>query len=217
MHISEGILSAPVLFSGGALSLAGIAIGLKKIEYDHIAQVGLLSAAFFTASLVHVAIGPASVHLLLNGLVGLLLGWAAFPAIFVGLLLQAVLFQFGGLTVLGVNTFIMAAPAVLCAFFCSRFIGGKELRAGALAAAFCCGFFSVGLSGVLVAFSLWFTEESFVDAAWLILAAHLPIMAVEGCITMFSVFFLHKVQPHALLAATSSFGFLAKNGSEEGW
>ncbi|MGD8881735.1 MAG: energy-coupling factor ABC transporter permease, partial [Desulfobacterales bacterium] len=92
MHISEGVLSGPVLISGGALTAAGTAIGLKKLDYDRIAQAGILAAAFFVASLIHVPIGPANAHLILNGLVGLLLGWAAFPVILVALVLQAVLF-----------------------------------------------------------------------------------------------------------------------------
>ena len=95
MHISEGVLSGPVLLSGAALAVAGTAIGLKKLDYDQVAKVGMLSAAFFVASLIHVPIGPSNAHLILNGLVGLLLGWAAFPAILVALVLQAVLFQFG--------------------------------------------------------------------------------------------------------------------------
>ena len=114
MHISEGVLAAPVLLTGAALTIAGSAVGLKKLDYDRMAQVGILSSAFFMASLIHVPIGPSSVHLLLNGIVGLLLGWGAFPAILVGLALQAMLFQFGGITVLGVNTFNVAGPAVLC-------------------------------------------------------------------------------------------------------
>ena len=97
MHISEGVLSAPVLISGGALTVAGTAIGLKRLDYDKITHVGILSAAFFVASLIHVNVGPASVHLILNGIVGLLLGWAAVPAILVALTLQALFFQFGGL------------------------------------------------------------------------------------------------------------------------
>ena len=114
MHISEGVLSAPVLVSGGVLAAAGTAIGLKKIDYDQLARVGILSATFFVASLVHVPLfGPVSIHLIMNGLVGLLLGWAAFPAILVALLLQAVFFQFGGVPKLGVNTNIMGLPGVL--------------------------------------------------------------------------------------------------------
>ena len=52
MHISEGILSGPVLISGAALAAAGTAVGLKKLDYDRIARAGILSAAFFVASLI---------------------------------------------------------------------------------------------------------------------------------------------------------------------
>ena len=76
--------------------------------------VVILFLAFFVGSFVHVPIGLSSAHLILNGLLGAILGWAAFPAILTALLLQAVLFQFGGITVLGVNTFNVAGPAVLC-------------------------------------------------------------------------------------------------------
>ena len=70
MHISEGVLSGPVLIAGAAVALAGTTVGLKKLELDRVAQAGMLSAAFFVASLIHVPIGPSSVHLILNGIVG---------------------------------------------------------------------------------------------------------------------------------------------------
>jgi cobalt/nickel transport system permease protein len=47
------------------------------------------------------------------GIVGLRLGWGAFPAILVALTLQTVFFRFGGITTLGVNTVSMAMPAVI--------------------------------------------------------------------------------------------------------
>ncbi len=46
MHISEGVLSAPVLIVGAGLTVVGTAIGLKKIDYDRIMTVAILSAAF---------------------------------------------------------------------------------------------------------------------------------------------------------------------------
>ena len=122
MHISEGVLSPPVLIAGGGLAAAGVAYALKKTDYDRVPQVGIVSAAFFVASLIHVPIGPASVHLVLNGLTGLLLGWAAVPAILVALFLQGIIFQFGGLTTLGVNTLNMALPAVLFTLLIRRYI-----------------------------------------------------------------------------------------------
>ena len=85
MHISEGVLSAPVLISGAVIAAAGVGIGMKKLDYDRIPQVAVLSSAFFVASLVHVPIGPSSVHLILNGLLGLLLEWISFPAILIAL------------------------------------------------------------------------------------------------------------------------------------
>ena len=85
MHISEGVLSAPVLLTGAALTAGGVAVGLKKMDSEKVPLVGVLSSAFFGASLIHVPVGPSAVHLVLNGLLGLLLGWSAFPAILVGL------------------------------------------------------------------------------------------------------------------------------------
>jgi len=196
MHISEGVLSGPVLISGGALAAAGTAIGLKKLDYDRIAQAAILSAAFFVASLIHVPIGPSNAHLILNGLVGLLLGWAAFPAILVALVLQAMLFQFGGITALGVNTIIMALPAVICYLIFSRFLHKNPLLA--LSAAFACGFLSVLLGAVILGLALIFTEENFFEVTVIVIAGHIPVMIIEGLITAVCVSFLKKVQPKML-------------------
>jgi len=196
VHISEGVLSAPVLVSGGALAAAGTAIGLKKIDYDHLARVGILSATFFVASLVHVPIGPSSVHLIMNGIVGLLLGWAAFPAILVALLLQGVFFQFGGITTLGVNTIIMALPAVICSYLFAPLL--HKDRKYLLLAGFGCGFCAVLFGGVIVGLALMFTEENFLKVAMLVVMAHIPVMIIEGIVTAFCVAFLKKVQPAML-------------------
>jgi len=189
-------LSGSVLVSGYALAAVGTAIGLKKLDYENIAQVGILSASFFVASLIHVPIGPSNAHLILNGIVGLLLGWGAFPAIMTALFLQAVLFQFGGITSLGVNTLIMAAPAVMGYHLFAAIIRNKPERAAL--AAFCCGFSAVFFGAVIAAFTLIFTEEDFFKVAVLIVAAHFPVMIIEGIITGFCVGFLKKVRPEML-------------------
>lgn len=196
MHISEGVLSGPVLIAGAAVALAGTTVGLKKLELDRVAQAGMLSAAFFVASLIHVPVGPSSVHLIMNGIVGLLLGWAAFPAILTALLLQAMMFQYGGITTLGVNTAIMALPAVVCYHLCGPFILKKPPLA--VAAAFACGAGSVFLGAVVAGASLMFTEASFLEVAGLIVTANLPVMFIEGVVTVFCVAFLKKVKPEML-------------------
>ena len=200
MHISEGVLSAPVLVSGAVLTVAGTAIGLKKLDYDRIPQVAVLSAAFFVASLVHVPIGPVSVHLILNGLVGLFLGWAAFPAILVGLLFQSLLFQFGGLTSLGVNSLNMALPALICYYAFGAGIKSKR-TAVSMTASFLCGFVAIFLGSLMVALSLVFTGEAFLVVAKLVVVAHLPVMVIEGLIAVFCVKFLKQVKPEMLEVA----------------
>jgi cobalt/nickel transport system permease protein len=196
MHISEGILTAPVLAGGAVLTTVGTAIGLKKLNYDRIMTVSLLSATFFVASLIHVPIGPGSVHLLLGGLLGLILGWGAFPAIVVALSLQAIFFQYGGMLVLGVNGIIIAGPAVLCGLLFHPLLAGtrkKQMTAGFLA-----GFCAMFLSAILMAGALYLSDSGFLRVAALVLASHFPVMFIEGIITMFVVSFLAKVQPEIL-------------------
>lgn len=195
MHISEGVLSPEILVAGAILAAAGVGKGLRGLDPAKIPSMGILSAAFFVVSLMHVPIGPASVHLTLNGLLGIILGWKAFPVILIGLALQALLFQFGGITTLGVNTFNIALPAVICYYL---FGGGVNLRAGRtvfILAAFGAGFFAVFLAGILVGFSLYLTGEVFLPAVKLIVAAHLPVMIIEGILTATCALFLSKVKP----------------------
>jgi cobalt/nickel transport system permease protein len=91
MHISEGILSAPVLVTGAALTVTAVGHSLKKMEHKEVPKVAILSSVFFVASLIHVPLGPSSVHLILNGIMGVLLGWTAFPAILVAVMLSGIM------------------------------------------------------------------------------------------------------------------------------
>lgn len=196
MHISEGILTAPVLAGGAVLTVIGTGVGLKKLDYDRIMTVSLLSAAFFVASLIHVPVGPGSVHLLLGGLLGLILGWGAFPAIVVALSLQTIFFQYGGIIVLGVNGFNIAGPAVLCGLLLKPWLAGSKKQQ--MIAGFLAGFLAMFLSALLMAAALYFSDHGFLRAAGLLLASHLPVMLIEGLITMFVVTFLARVQPEIL-------------------
>jgi len=203
MHISEGILSPAVLIGGAAITAAGIAVGMRGLDQKEIPSIGILSAAFFVASLIHVPAGPVSVHLILNGLVGLILGWKAFPAILVGLALQALLFQFGGITTLGVNTLNMALPAIVCYYLFGWGTRPGTGRYAFIFAAFTSGFCAVLMTGILVGLSLYLTGEAFLPAAKLVVAAHLPVMFVEGILTAACALFLRKVRPEILEVANA--------------
>jgi len=197
MHIVDGALAGEVVAGGAVLAAGGLAMGLRGLDLERIPAAGLLSATFFTASLIHVPLGPSSVHLIMNGLAGLVLGWAAFPALFVGLLLQAVFFGFGGVTVLGVNTVAIALPAVLFGL-----VARGTLRTAPPARAAVVGSLAGGgaIAGtaVLVAAALALSGEAFVPAAKLVLAAHVPIMIVEAFVCAAAVVLIRKVKPELL-------------------
>jgi cobalt/nickel transport system permease protein len=113
VHISDGVLSTPWLAGGFALAAILLWLGAWRIRDEEIPRVAILTAAFFVSSLIHIRVYPTSIHLLMVGLVGVLLGRRAVLAIFAGLILQAWLLQHGGFYVLGVNTCVMTAPALL--------------------------------------------------------------------------------------------------------
>ena len=113
VHIADGMLSPVWLLAGFVVAGALALLASCRVRDEEIPRIALLSAAFFVASSIHVNIGPSSAHLLLNGLVGIILGWRAPLAILLGISLQAILIQHGGLWTIGVNTCTEALPALL--------------------------------------------------------------------------------------------------------
>jgi cobalt/nickel transport system permease protein len=197
MHIVDGALSTPVLLSGAILAVTGIYIGLKKMDYDQLPLVGVLASVFFIASYIHLPLGFSSVHLIMNGLLGILLGWVAFPALLVALLLQVIFFGFGGLLVLGVNTLNIALPAVIMYYLCYKGIRSESTKVAAFWGAIG-GAGAIILTSVMVALSLAFSGESFLLAAKAVLPAHIPIMIIEAFVSYSAVYLIHSVKPDAI-------------------
>ncbi|MFZ5829725.1 MAG: cobalt transporter CbiM [Planctomycetota bacterium] len=205
MHIYEGVLTATtqgklVLAGGWALTAVGIGIGLYRMDYERIPRVAVLASVFYVVSMIHVPAGVTAEHLVLNGLMGLILGWAAFPAVFVALLLQALILpQFSGPLVLGVNTLIMAFPGVVCHYLFRRAVRSEHATLVMLAG-FAAGAVAVLLSGVLNGGCLILAGESFTLPGQAVMLAHVALAVVEGFVTATTVLFLRKVRPELLEA-----------------
>ena len=199
-HIPDGVLSAPVLMAGAAVSVAGAALGLRALGPERVPKAAVLSAVFFVASLVHLPAGLASVHLMLNGLMGVVLGAAAYPAIIVALLLQALLFGFGGVLVLGTNAMNMAVPALLMGLVVRVLWRPGQPRRTALLGALA-GAGAVALTSLMVAASLGLSVREFVPAAKLVAATALPLMVVEGFFTAAALGLIARVKPELMGAA----------------
>lgn len=204
MHISEGILSAPVLTAGFAGTAVLSAVTLRKMDMEEIPKISVVTAAFFVASLIHVPIGFTSIHLILNGLVGITLGMRSFPAIMLAIILQAILFGHGGITVIGINSLMLGGGALIAYFvwqFRHQFTVSpkREPLFGGLAAAA-----SVISSGIILAISLVTTGEEFMATAGYALAAHVPVMIIEGIVVGACAAFLTKVKPDILAGQAQS-------------
>jgi len=197
VHISDGILSTPVIAGGWVVAAGLTAACLRKVQLEEIPKISVLTAVFFVADLVHVPAGPTSVHLILNGLMGVILGIRAFPAVLLGVTLQTILLGHGGVTVIGENAVNLGGGA-LVAFgvwqlrHLTRF-KKREVVFGALAGA--CGVFA---SGMLMATALLLTGREFLVQAKLVVAAHAVIMVLEAIVAGTCAGFLAKVKPEAL-------------------
>lgn len=197
-HIPDGVLSAPVLITGAVVTVCAATVAVRRLQPEQIPQAAVMAAAFFVASLVSVPVGVSSVHLLLNGLMGLILGWAAVLAILVALVLQAVFFGFGGLFVLGVNAMNMALPALLCALVLRAPLQRASAR-GAFVIGAIAGAVGVSLTGALVCIVLALSGNAFIPAAKIIFATFLPLALVEAVVTGATVSFIKRVAPELLV------------------
>lgn len=199
MHLADGVLNGPTLLAGAVLAGAGVALGLKRLDDRQLPLAALLGAVFFVASAVHVPVGVGSVHLILNGLAGVLLGWAAFPVIVVGLLLQAALFSFGGFAVLGANALLLALPAVAAHYVCRPLLVAGASRRRLMLAGALAGVIGIGgaafIAAVLLAFS---GGRQFAELIALLVAAHVPVLVIDAAVGALALVTLARLVPHAL-------------------
>lgn len=212
MHIPDGILPMSVCAAGYAVSGAATWYSLRKINQEedpqaNIPKAALLASAFFVASWIHVPVPPVSVHLILNGLMGVILGWYAFPAILIGLFFQAIMFNHGGLTTLGVNAAMMGLPALAAyGIFQLRYRFGGDQPSTLATFAFLGGALGLGLAAAIAFPLLIYTIPGTIDAAaerasiTALLIAHIPLMIIEGIFTAMLVSFLYRVKPELIRA-----------------
>ena len=205
MHLSEGVLHTPVLLAGVALAVVGVAVGLRRLESERLPLTALFAAAFFVAGTIHVPVGIGSVHLILNGMAGLFLGWAVFPAFLIALLLQVLFFSFGGFAVLGVNLCVMALPAVAAHYVFRGYLKPGMGPMAKLFAGLGAGIIGVGGAGVLASLVLALDGgKHYQDLIALLLLSHLPVFVLDGIISYGVISLLSKMYPSALQSIGTS-------------
>ncbi|MGK7942915.1 MAG: cobalt transporter CbiM [Microcystaceae cyanobacterium] len=217
MHIPDGFLPPRVCLTGYALTGLGAWYSLRQIRRntnptEQIPKASLLTAAFFVTSLISIPVPPASIHLILNGLLGIMLGYYAFLAILIGLFFQAVMFQHGGLTTLGINAVMIGYPALL-AYHCFR-LGRHWIQNKGMVwqnvLAFIAGGGALGLSALIFTLiTLTFIPAEFNTVAertitYLALTGYGIQAMIEGTFTAMFIGFIQRVKPELLNGNQSS-------------
>ena len=122
MHIPDGFLSIPVSIVLWVASIVFIGIALRKTSKQlgdkEIPLMGILAAAIFAGQMLNFSVtGGTSGHLLGAALATILLGpWSAILVMTSVVSIQALIFQDGGLIVLGANLFNMAIVGVFVSY-----------------------------------------------------------------------------------------------------
>lgn len=201
MHLADGVLSTEMAVATSLGAAGVLAYSLYHTREEEIPKISLMSAVFFSFAMFSLPLGPSSVHPMLPALLGIILGRRAPIAVFIGLFIQATVFQHGGITTLGVNTLLISLPALVCwKIFGRNYRREKSpyILSGLL------GGLGVSLTVILLVIVLWATDlrytQGVISNIELIILSHLPLVFVEGGITAFALGFIHKSRKAVLEA-----------------
>lgn len=206
MHIQDSVLTlsttgTAVLALGWVGAGVGTMIGLARLDADQVPRTGLLTSLFFVVSLIQIPAGATSVHLVLNGLLGLVLGWIAFPAVLIALALQWLFFGMGGLTTLGINTVNMALPGVAGYYLFGPLVRSQRPQLVALGG-FAVGAIAILLAATMTALCVATAGRGFVAVSWIVWSSDAILAFGEGVVTAAAVVFLRRVYPQVFHATT---------------
>lgn len=207
MHIPDGFLSVPVTIMLWVISIIVIAYALRRVNHElserQVPLMGVLAAAIFAGQMLNFTVaGGTSGHLMGAALATIFLGpWAAILVMTTVVAVQALIFQDGGLFVLGANIFNMAIIGVMVANFIYvsilKVTGGK--RWGIFTGGFQAAWFSIVIAALGVALQLSISGTSpaniTIPAMGLI---HMLIGLGEGLITTGAIAVVLPTRPDLL-------------------
>ena len=197
MHISDGVLGLETTLIVSVISLIALVKAVRELKNEDISLTSVASAMFFIASFIHIPFGVTQIHLILLGVIGILISWSRFVAIFVALFLLALLLGYGGISSLGVNLFIMAMPAVMVYYiYNTTFIKNLNDKIKF----FLVGFLGTFFATVFLTLILYFSKEEYNYVAISVFGINIITMLIEGTMSMFLLLFIKKVYPKILKA-----------------
>ena len=206
LHAPDGFFSLPVAIAGYVLAALFIGIAIrqtnKSLNERIVPMMGVMAAFIFAAQMLNFPVaGGTSGHLVGGALAAIVLGpWAAILVMTAVVGLQALLFQDGGLVVLGINLLNMSIVSVLAgygAYWVSRKLGTtfKHLLIGAFIAAWLSVVFSAATTALMLGMS---GTTPLALALPAMIGVHMLIGIGEALITVFALSFIRAARPALL-------------------
>jgi len=211
MHIPDGFLSPPVWATLDVAAVPAVALmargARQEIEERRIPLLGVMGAFVFAAQMINFPVGlGTSGHLVGGTLLAITLGPAAASIVMTAIIvLQAFIFQDGGIVTLGANVVNMAVVGVLAGYLPYRLVSGAGARRDGdnptstrwrSSAIFLGGVLSVLASACLALAELLISGVPMPRRMlWVSLGLFLVSALIEGVITLAAVGAIERLNP----------------------
>lgn len=204
LHIPDGFLSTAVALVFWLITIAFVSIAARRVQQDFDERLaplmGILAAFIFAAQMINFPVaGGTSGHLLGGALAAIILGpWAAILVMTAVIGAQAILFQDGGLLVMGANIFNMGILTALIGFGLYRSAAGRSRRTKLVVAAVA-AWLTVMAGALSTSLQLWLSGTSTLNIVMpAMLGVHALIGVGEALITAGALAFIMQTRPDLL-------------------
>ncbi|MGD8821748.1 MAG: energy-coupling factor ABC transporter permease [Anaerolineales bacterium] len=207
LHIPDGFLSTLIAVIGWVLALGVIGLALrqtrKQLGERQIPLMGVLAAFIFAAQAINFPVaGGTSGHLLGGALAAIVIGpWAGVLVMTAVIAVQGLLFQDGGLLVMGWNILNMGVFTAFTGYAAYNFMRQMlgQSKGARLAGAFFGAWVSVMVGAIATSFELALSGTTSLSLALPAMAGvHALIGLGEGLITTGAVALLEASRPEVL-------------------
>lgn len=217
LHIPDGFLSLAISVLFWIITIVLITMAVKKTQGElgerQIPLMGIMAAFIFAAQMLNFPVaGGTSGHFLGGALAAIVLGpWAAILVMTSVVVLQGLLFQDGGLLVMGANIFNMGLLTALIGYGLYRNAAGQS-RSVRLAVAGGAAWLAVMSAALMTSLQLWLSGTSTLAIVLpAMLGVHALIGLGEALITVAALAFIEQTKPDLLNEAT------VKSKGGQGW
>jgi cobalt/nickel transport system permease protein len=204
MHIPDGFLSIVISIICWVITVVIIGVAVsrtnKSLGERQVPLMGVMAAFIFAAQMINFPIaGGTSGHLLGGALAAITLGpWAGMLVMTAVIAVQGLLFQDGGLLVMGANILNMGLLTAAVGYGLYRSVLGKNQRMR-LAVAGVAAWLSVMTGALATALQLWLSGTARVDIVVpAMLTVHAFIGLGEALITVAALGFIFRTRPDLL-------------------